>query len=309
VTVVTYTRRQVVADLFPEFLTKRSQGVLAVAEAYAREVGIPRLALVYLSMAWQLRDGDAVRRDRFTWRSPYSTRQDVIDGHFRDLVAGGLAETAAGGWRITERGTAAVLESRRRVRARLREYDLPREATERAASSLRRVADRIPSDAERALTIKRLPHTDAGETPSAFVDLDRAVTELWNWRDDCHIAAWTAAGYDGPTVDVLTQAWSPPGDLTWATQSPRHTLDEVAKALEAKQGRAEAEQRVDALVRRGDLARDGDDVRITEQGQRARDGIEAETDRRFFAVWDLDDAATARLGDDLRAVIDALPKA
>lgn len=299
--VVTFTRRQVVADLFPEFLTKRSQGVLAVAEAYAREVGVSRLALVHLSMGWQLRDGDAVRRDRFSWRSPYSTRQDdAVNGHFRDLVAAGLAETADAGWRITERGSNAVTEVRRRVRARLREYDPPREATERAASALRHVADRIPPDAERALTVKRLPHTDAGETPSALVDLDRAVTELWSFRDDCHIASWQAAGYEGPALDVLTQAW--------AAQGGKRTVDEIAAAIGAKQDRADVERNIDALVARGDLTRDGDSVRITEQGRRSRDAIEAETDRRTFAIWDLDDAATARLGDDLRAVIDALPK-
>lgn len=306
--VMTYTRRQVVADLFPEFLTKRSQGVLAVADAYAREVGVPRLTLVYLSTAWQLRESDVVARDRFTWRSPYATRTDAIDGHFRDLVAAGLAEPVTGGWRITDRGRAAVLEARRRTRARLREYDLPREAAERAASTTRHLADRIPADAERAHTVKRMPHTERDEPASAAVDLDRAVGELWSWRDDCHIGAWKAAGYDGPTVDVLTQVWTPPGDLAWATQAPRSTLDEVAKALEAKQARSDIEANVDALARRGDLARDGDSVRITAQGQRARDDIEAETDRRFFAIWDLDDAATARLGDDLRAVIDALPK-
>ena len=45
------------------------------------------------------------------------------------------------------------------------------------------------------------------------------------------------------------------------------------------------------------------------KGKAARDAIEDETDRRFFAIWQLDDAATARLGEDLRAVIDELPKA
>src|SRR5206468_2599082 len=50
-------------------------------------------------------------------------------------------------------------------------------------------------------------------------------------------------------------------------------------------------------------------LRITPQGQRTRDAIEEETDRRYFAPWDLDDAGVARVGDDLRTVIDALPKA
>ena len=42
-------------------------------------------------------------------------------------------------------------------------------------------------------------------------------------------------------------------------------------------------------------------------GAGRKSSIEAETDRRHLAIWDLDGAATARLGDDLRAVIDAIP--
>lgn len=47
---------------------------------------------------------------------------------------------------------------------------------------------------------------------------------------------------------------------------------------------------------------------VTYTRRQVLDMIEEDTDRRYFAVWDLDDAQTARLGDDLRRVIDALPK-
>jgi hypothetical protein len=200
-------------------------------------------------------------------------------------------------------------EHQRRIRARLRGLDLPAEPTRRAAAVLARLAGRITANAERANTAKRLPSAPPSEPASDVVVLNRAVVELWNFRDDCHIGAWRAAGYDGPSLDVLTQVWPGTSDVRWATQGGKGTLDEIAKALEAKQDRADVERRIEALERRGDIAREGTILRITPQGQRARDGIEEDTDRRFFALWELDDAATARLGDDLLSAMDALPKA
>jgi len=132
---------------------------------------------------------------------------------------------------------------------------------------------------------------------------------LWAFRDDCHVGSWQAAGYEGPAFDVLSYCWSSPPDVSWTKIGGMHTLDDLAKALEAKQERADVESNVDALVRRGDLVREDGTVRLTAQGKRTRDAIEDDTDRRFFAIWDLDDAATARFGEDMRAVIDALPKA
>lgn len=298
--VVTFTRRQVVADLFPEFLTKRAQPFAPLAEAYAKEVGIPRLALLNLAGGVALWENDRLTRARVRWRSPYVTAEGPREDIWREIVRAGLAEDDGEGWRITPRGREVADEYQRRFRAYLAGLALPADATDRAATVLTRLAARTPAGAERAALVRRLPMPPASEPPSAAVTLNRAVNELWSFRDDCHIASWQAAGYEGPALDVLTQAWS--------AQRGKRTVDEIAAAIGAKQDRADVERNIDALAHRGDLTRDGDAVTITAQGQRSRDAIEAETDRRTFAIWDLDDAATARLGDDLRAVIDALPK-
>lgn len=307
--VTTFTKRQIVADTFPEFLAKRGQVLVGIGEAYAKELGVPRMSLGYLSTGWQLCEGEVVSRSRFGWRSPYSMKQDeLVAKHYAELARAGIAEPAGDGWRLTRHGFEAIDEQQRRVRAALRDLSLPAGPTRRAAVQLARLASRIPPSAERAGLVKRLPLAPSGEPASDVVDLNRAVIELWSFRDDCHIAAWQAGRYDGPTIDVLTQVWTTPPDIAWATGGGISQVDDLVRTLDAKQDRADVERNVDALVRRGDLVRDDGTVRITAQGQRARDTVEEDTDRRYFVIWDLDDAQTARLGDDLRAVIDTLPK-
>jgi hypothetical protein len=305
--VVTFTRRQVAADMFPEFLTRRGYPLIPEIDAYAREAGVPRPALLLLSASLPLwRDG-VLTRTRSRWRSPYVTNEEPRERGWREIVQCGLAEDHPDGWRITARGQDVARAYQRRLRSLLRELALPADAARRAAAATARVAARIPAGAERAALARTLTTPDADEPPSDGVALNNAVNTLWGFRDDCHIGAWQAAGYEGPPFDVLSQVWTSPGDLAWATIGGSTTVEAVVKAIGAKQTAADVDRHVDRLVRRGDLARDGDAVRITARGQRARDAIEDETDRRFFATWDLDDAATARLGADLRAVIDALP--
>lgn len=305
--VMTYTRRQVVADLFPEFLSKRGQAFAPVAEAFARELGVPRTALGFAGSLALLEDG-VLRRERSRWRSPYAMKLPAVEEQWAESVRAGFAEALADGWRVTPRGHEIADEYQRRFRATLRAAPLPPAPTSSSARDLSHLASRIPATAKRAQLVKRLPHAPPTEPASPAVTLNRAITELWSFRDDCHIAAWRAAGYDGPTIDILTQVWPGTDDLTWATQGGVRSIDELAKALGTKQERADIEHNLDALVARGDLVREETHLRITDHGRLARDAIESDTDRRYFAIWDLDDAATARLGDDLRTVIDALPK-
>lgn len=304
--VMTFTRRQVV-DMLPEYLTKRGTPLTAMADAYAGELGVPRMALVALFNGWLMRDGVVFRRERAMFRSPYPTKWSALDEHWTALTAAGLAEPVDGGWRITPGGDAAVLEYQRRFREGLRALSVPADATRRAAADLQRLASRIPPAAARASWVRRRPLPAPDEPPSDLVALDLADLPLWYFRDDCHIGAWQERGYEGPAFDVLSYVWSSPPDVSYTKIGGHRTVDDLAQALAARQDRADVERNVGALVERGDLVRDADNVSITPQGQRTRDEIEAETDRRYFAIWDLDDAATARLGDDLRSIIDALP--
>jgi hypothetical protein len=294
--------------MLPELLTKRLATFDPVADAHAKEVGLSRGAVGVLNGMLSLRDGDLLRRARFAWRSPYAVKRPALEKGWAEVVSAGLADPIQEGWRLSTRAIEIARESSRRVRAHVRGLALPRDATRRAATDLDRLAKRIPPDAQRAALIRRVrPHAD--EPPSDAVVLSLAASELWSFRDDCHIGAWQDAGYEGPAFEVLSFVWSSPPDVSWTKIGGHRTTLDLVKALAPRQDREDVERNVDALVKRGDLAREGDTVAITPQGQRARDAIEAETDRRYFAIWDLDDAATSRLGDDLRTIIDALPKA
>lgn len=305
--VMTFTRRQIV-DMLPEFLTKRSQTFDPEAKAFAKEIGISQTALTFLSATPTIRDGDLVARARYAWRSPYAAKRRALEQAWAEIVSAGLAEAVAEGWRLQPRAVELAEEINRRLRAHVRALGLPSDRTRRAADDLGRIAERIPPTAERAALVRRvLPPHD--EPTSDAVTLSRAAQVLWSFRDDCHVGAWQASGYEGPAFDVLSYVWPGPSDMSWTKLPAVDSIDRLAKALEAKQDRADVERNADTLVTRGDLVREAGAVRITPQGQRSRDAIEAETDRRYFGIWDLDDAGTARLGDDLRLVIDALPKA
>lgn len=304
--VMTFTRRQVV-DLLPEFLSKRGIGYRPAGEPYARELGISWTALVILGGSFIDSDGEVIARAWYKRRSPYAIK-DARPATWAELAVAGLADVVPEGWRLTAKGSDVAAEHRRRVYRYLAGLPMPRQACERAARQLDHLARRIPAGAERAARASRVFGIHP-EISSHMRSLSDAAQVLWAFRDDRHIAAWQSAGYGGPDLDVLSYCWSSPPDVTWTRIGGMRTFDELAKALEAKQDRADVERHVESLVRRGDVVRSGAEIGLTAQGQRSRDAIEEETDRAYFAIWDLDDGATATLGDELRAVIDALPKA
>ena len=303
--VITFTRRQV-TDMLPEFLTRRLSTFSM--KALASELGVPDVALSQLNGAIPIREGDLVKRSAYAFRGPYAIKRPLVEKGWAEAVAAGLAETTADGWRLTPRAIEIADGSTRRIRAHVRGLPFPAEPTKRAASVLWPIAERVPAGAVRAAQAKRLaPLPD--EPASDGITLTRAAQILWGYRDDCHIPAWQEKGYEGPAFEILSYVWSGPADVAYTKLPALDSIDRLEKAMAPRQERADIERNVDTLVKRGDLTREDGAVRITPQGTRTRDAIEEETDRRYFAIWDLDDARVARLGDDLRTVIDALPKA
>jgi hypothetical protein len=112
------------------------------------------------------------------------------------------------------------------------------------------------------------------------VQLEYALYALQRARDDAHIAAWRAAGFGGPSLELLSRVWAGTSTIT--------------ELVEHIRGRMRAED-VTALL--DDLERDGyvsvkyQAVTISNRGRDVRDAIERETDRVFFAPWPDIDAA------------------
>lgn len=307
--VMTYTRRHIV-DMLPEYLIKRSATFGPKRDALMTEFGISTEVLGTLTVSRIFIEGDLVRSDIYAWRSPYALKPPSVIAGWTQVVSAGLAEVTSNGWRLTPRAVEIAEAAQRKLRDHLRGLPLPEELVRRAADALGPIADRIPAGARRAALVKKLRPKD--EEPKAdILRLNRSVAELWYFRDDCHVGAWQAAGYQGPVFDVLSFIWPGRPDMstTKLPGSGAKSLDGLVEALKDRQDRPDVEKAVQSLIDRGEVAREGDSVSLTPKGQQVRDEIEEETDRRFFASWQLDDAATARLGEDLRAVIDAFPKA
>lgn len=204
----------------------------------------------------------------------------TIPGRWLPMAAAargaGLAEERDGRWYLTERGrglAAAMHEAARAHYATL--APIPKEQL----AELARLLDRAFLLAAKATEPAKRPHTPFAfgyreDDPPAgsFAQLDAAVYGLWQVRDDCHIAAWQASGLSGPEVEVLTRTWR------------EEAADEGALAELLPHQRREDVSAAVARLRRDGLI-EPDALKTTARGSAARQKIEDETDRLFFAPW------------------------
>jgi hypothetical protein len=117
--------------------------------------------------------------------------------------------------------------------------------------------------------------------------VEQAFSCLGGYRDDAHLAAWRPSGLTAEVLEALTLLWR--GNVD--------SLDKLAERLTHRghPGRVYAEA-LDELRDRGFVVGADGALQVTEAGRRFRDGIEADTDRYFFAPWDcLDDAEREEL--------------
>lgn len=259
------------------------------------ELGIDRPAFAFVVGGVALQSDDGAHLvDIF---NPYPT---VFEGNLASASAAraaGLAEEVGGRWRATPKGRALFARVRKEADAYLATLEPV------AKADLQRLADLLG----RALVA--LEHSDLpkdhlpraarfnGDAKIPMVALENAVFGLWQARDDCHMASWREAGFDGPVFDVLTRVW----------RSEAATDDELASKLTGQRPEdvraALARLRKDGLVSAGALA-------VTDRGRDARQRIEDETDRRFFAPWPDDVGAQGVwLTKTLAAVNEALAPA
>lgn len=272
---------------------------LATASARLSEELGPRVALRTLnslSRASVNGVGSEERYWSFAPAGPYAAMPSSLREWMSGNVSAGLAEPVADGWRITSRGREVLERLRAETRA-----DLTNRAAESGdqrwlAETMEDLAARATLDGERASSWRGIAVL-SGTAPSTAVRIVQAGLELFVYRDDCHIGAWSRAGYDGPTLSVLTAIWS-----------GRQSLDEVAKALKDTHLAADVDRCIRTLVARGDAEREGDTVRLTERGRASRDAIETETDHHYFARWP-EDEALETLAERLSTFIGALAPA
>ena len=204
----------------------------------------------------------------------------TIPGRWLPMAAAargaGLAEERDGRWFLTERGrglAAAMHEAARAHYATL--TPLPKNDL----AELARLLDRAFFAAAKAGEPAQRVHTPfafgyRGDDPPAgsFAQLDAAIYGLWQVRDDCHMAAWRAAGRSGPEVEVLTRLWR------------EEAADDAALADLLTHQRPEDVKSAVARLRQEGLV-EPDALKATARGASARQKIEDETDRLFFTPW------------------------
>lgn len=179
------------------------------------------------------------------------------------------------GWTLTDAPTIRAARTDGSV-AQLRRVlgDAP-DGLDRAVVLLRRAADGL-SLAGKPLFAGLVAD---GPATDPLTDAWQLADQLREFRGDAHVNAWTAAGFDGVEIGLITELYRGFPPRTYVRT--RAWADDDLSAGEAR------------LAERG-LAQDG---ALTEAGHAAREGVETTTDAACAPI-------VARLGDDLGELVE-----
>ena len=264
--------------LIPQFLTRRRAKADFPLRAMER-FGLDRPSY-FFALDLGIQDPRGAR-PQDVGNATYRTTDEPLRATAAASESAGLIVWANGRWSLTDKGRVALDEFRRAIDAH---YSLlSASLSPIVADELERLADLL-DQAVHALSTSAEPktrdHTPRAarhrwqEPTSAMARLDAALYGLWQVRDDCHVQAWRDAGLGGPALDVLTKLW----------RKEATTVAELSGAARPEADtRAALQQLRDAgLVTTGPHEAD---LVVTAKGAGARERIEAETDRYFFAPW------------------------
>jgi hypothetical protein len=263
-----------IPPLLPLFLNKR-RAKMTFPLQKTEELGIDRPTFIW-AINLSYRGDRGASAEPGDLASVYGT----IPGRWLPMAAAargaGLAEERNGRWYLTEKGRGLAEAMHEAARAQYATLTpLPKEDLAELASLLERAflaAAEAPEPAKRQHTPFAFAYRGDDPPPGSFAQLDAAVYGLWQVRDDCHMAAWRAAGLSGPDVEVLTRMWR------------EEAADEAALAdLLPHQGPKDVNAAVTRLRKDGLV--EGDALKTTARGASARQKIEDETDRLFFTPW------------------------
>jgi hypothetical protein len=263
-----------IVPLIPQFLQRR-QARFDFPLRVTERLGIDRPALAFvITISAGPAEGSLPTQ---IGNAAYYTVLDSWRPQAAVAEAAGLAsEDATGRWTLTQRGDDLVRELRAALRAHYaslqpvpvadlrRLADMLERAFQSTALTLRQDRD---SHVPRVARLRGIP------PDSPFGELEAAMYALWMARDDAHLAAWRAAGIDGPALDALTRIWR--------DEAP--TAAELAAKL-TQQRPDDVDAAIGRLRTRGWVG-PAEPLRATESGRSARQAIEDETDRLFFSPW------------------------
>ena len=125
--------------------------------------------------------------------------------------------------------------------------------------------------------------------PASLARIDQLLDDMNAFRDDAHVAAWSPAGVDGHTWEVLTFVWN--GEAS--------TVEKLVERLPYRSYAAEDyTATLNELSQRGWIEPGEDGYTVTGTGKKIRDEAETQTDTNYFSPWKaLTDEEVNRLGE------------
>lgn len=199
---------------------------------------------------------------------------EVIAATFAVFNPAVVTRAVAHGWRLTDAATIGRARTDGAV-AQLRRILGPApDGIDRAVELLHRATDGLPMEGRplyAGVVAQGLPGDPLG-------DAWRLADRLREYRGDAHINAWTAAGFDGAEIGLLTEPY-------WG--APRRTY--IRSRAWSPEDLDAAEER---LTSRGLMA----EGTATERGLTEREAIEVTTDQTCAPI-------VRNLGDDLDELV------
>lgn len=228
--------------------------------------------------------------------APY-TAVHVFEERFHRAAERGLLTPEGDGYRLSEQGRGLIRRSLEAGYARMAELTpLPPDDLERLAGLVKRLVDSVLATPEPpAKRCTRANHRiDPGQAAPALARIDQYLSDLGDFRDDAHMAAWRLYNVAGHAWEVFTLLWregpAAPGALTNKLPHRGYTEADYAEALRE-------------LAARGWVEDSGGVYHITEKGTALRQQAEAATERYFYAPWSVLDEQEQR---DLRNLLTRL---
>lgn len=135
------------------------------------------------------------------------------------------------------------------------------------------------------ITINGHPKVEA----DSLASIDQQIDDMFAFRDDSHISAWTPSGVDGHTWEVLSFVWN----------GEANTVEKLVERLPFRNYKAEDyAEALEDLTQRGWITSSDDGYKITDEGRKIREDAEAATNENFYTAWkSLSDDELEKLGD------------
>jgi hypothetical protein len=211
-------------------------------------------------------------------RNPYTSAEKFQARLSKAAEQGYLLESEPGSFHLSSAGFKLTQGMIQTARAAMEKADpLPQDDSAKLAVLFDRLVDAClhtpppPEPWSIRSSFKLMP---AISPPMPFIE--QALTCLWAYRDDAHLAAWQLAGVTATAFEMLSLLW----------RNEATSLEGVHELLDQRGHPREVYQlALKELFERNFVAGKESRLSVTEGGRLFRNQIEEETERYFLIPW------------------------